>query len=103
MGSGKHGNSRLTLYTTSNCPRCQLAQKILNKKNLAYDVINLGWEEKWQHKPDQMADFLMRCPDKLVGRLPVLEDDGDFFSLEEITGKLQTERLAACSSGTCSL
>ncbi|MHC1600768.1 MAG: glutaredoxin family protein [Candidatus Nezhaarchaeales archaeon] len=67
--------TKIKLYVSPQCPRCEVLKKALNEMGVKYDVLDIS-------ESDVMADLVMR--DIFLTETPALEVGDRFFYAEDL-------------------
>ena len=67
--------TKVKLYVSPQCPRCEVLKKALNEMGVKYDVLDIS-------ESDVMADLVMR--DIFLTETPALELGNRFFYAEDL-------------------
>jgi len=67
--------SKIKVYVSPQCPRCEVLKKALNDMGVSYEILDIS-------ESDVMADLVMR--DIFLTETPALEVEGHFFYAEDL-------------------
>jgi glutaredoxin 3 len=78
--------NKVTVYTSSHCPYCVQAKRLLDKKGAAYEEINISLDDARRDEMIQRSKGRMGVPQIFIGDVHVGGSD-DLHALER-DGKL---------------